>query len=79
MPPATSLPSSFGNGAIVSMEKTHYALMPPGKVACFHRFPPSKYNLIRNFHRTGHAPGVLHGETSAAASLPFDVAPLNHR
>jgi hypothetical protein len=47
------------------MEKTRDALAASGKVACFHRFPPSKYHLIRNFQGTGHDPDVLHGETFA--------------
>jgi hypothetical protein len=68
MPPSASLPSSFGNGAFVSGEKTHAALAAPGKVACFHRFPASKFHLIHNFHCTGHAAVVLHGETFIATN-----------
>src|ERR1017187_2507212 len=66
-------------GAVVSMEKTHHAFAASGKMAWFHRFPASKYHLIHHFHRPGHGPGVLHGETFAAALDPFDAAPLNHR
>jgi hypothetical protein len=79
MPPFGATPSRFGDNALVSGEKTHAGLAAPGKVACFHRFPASKYHLIHNFHGTGHAPGVLHGETFIATSDPFDLMPPNHR
>jgi hypothetical protein len=59
------------------MEKTRYALAAPGKAAYFHRFP-AKYHHIGNFHPTGQAPDVLHGETFTAASDAFDLVPLNH-
>jgi hypothetical protein len=79
MPPSASLPSGFGHGSFVSGEKTRAALAAPGKVACFHRFPASKYHLIHNFHGRGHAAVVLHGETIVTAFDPFDLVPLNHR
>jgi hypothetical protein len=79
MPLYTATPSSFGDGAFVSVEKTGDAFAPPGKVAYFHRFPASKFHLIHHFHCTGHAADVLHGETSIATPDPFDLAPLNRR
>jgi hypothetical protein len=78
MPPFTNLPSSFDSRTVVSVVKTHDPAPATGKAACFHRFPPSKFHLIRNFHRAGHVPAVLHGETFADGSDPFDLAPLNH-
>jgi hypothetical protein len=79
MSPLESLPTHFVAAAIVSGEKTRDAFAASGKVACFHRFPTSKYHLIRNFRRTGSAFHVPHNKTSGAAPDPFDVVPLNRR